>query len=151
MQLEEALDPFARLGRDLRRLGGGAEPEHEVELAPPRDLDDARELDLAQLDGRPRERAHDGGGIAGIDEQPQPGEHVAHLGALEKRVRRFYANRRRLHPVHGGPRLRRAIGRAGRRRRGDSGAGHPFKDTRGDCAGHAKLMGRLRAAATLEQ
>ena len=27
VQLDEALDPFARLRRDLRRLGGGAEPE----------------------------------------------------------------------------------------------------------------------------
>ena len=31
-----------------------ARPSDEVELAPPRDLDDARELDLAQLDRRPR-------------------------------------------------------------------------------------------------
>ena len=62
-----------------------ARPSDEVDLAPPaRDLDDARELDLAQLDGRSRQRAHDRGGVLRIDEQPQPGEHVAHLGALQK-------------------------------------------------------------------
>ncbi len=33
-----------------------------------------------------RERAHDGGGVLGVDEQAHPGEHVAHLGALEKRA-----------------------------------------------------------------
>ena len=37
-----------------------ASADHEVELAPPRDLDHAREIDLAQLDRRARERAHDG-------------------------------------------------------------------------------------------
>ena len=35
VQLDEALDAFARLGRHLRRLGGGGEAEDEVELAPP--------------------------------------------------------------------------------------------------------------------
>ena len=45
----------------------------------------AREVDRAQLDRRPRERAHDRAGVAGVDEQAQPGEHVADLGALEER------------------------------------------------------------------
>ena len=45
----------------------------------------AREVDRAQLDRRARERAHDGAGVAGVDEQPQPREQVAHLGALEER------------------------------------------------------------------
>ena len=36
MQLDEALDAFARLGRHLRRLGGGGETDDEVELAPAR-------------------------------------------------------------------------------------------------------------------
>ena len=37
--------------------------------------------------GRARERAHDRAGVARVDEQPQPGEQVAHLGALEERRR----------------------------------------------------------------
>ena len=53
VQLDEALDAFARLGRHLRGLGDGGEPGDEVELAPAGDLDDAGELDLAQLDGGP--------------------------------------------------------------------------------------------------
>ena len=141
VQLDEALDPFARLGRHLRGLGGGGEAEHEVELAPARDLDHARELDLAQLDRGPGERAHDGGGVLRIDQQPQPGEHVAHLGALEKRPRllatRRAAARRTL--------CRGATRWAGRRRRGDSGAGHQRKDTRGGLCGEL----RDRTAATL--
>ena len=58
-----------------------------VELAPARDLGAAGDVDRAQLDGRARERAHDRAGVAGVDEQPQPGEQVAHLGALEERRR----------------------------------------------------------------
>ena len=66
MELQEALDAFARLGGHLRRLGGGGEAEDELDLAclssgtegapwgtPAGDLDDAGELYLAQLDGRP--------------------------------------------------------------------------------------------------
>ena len=87
VELQEAEDPLARLGRQLRRLGRGDERGDHVELAPPRDLHAAREVDRAQLDRRPRERAHDGAGVARVDEQPQPGEHVADLGALEERRR----------------------------------------------------------------
>ena len=47
----------------------------------------AREVDRPQLHGRPRERAHDRAGVAGVDQQPQPREQVAHLGALEERRR----------------------------------------------------------------
>ena len=56
------------------------------EGAPPGDLDHARELDLTQLDRRARERAHNRGGVLRVDEQAHPGEHVAHLGALEERA-----------------------------------------------------------------
>ena len=77
VELEEAEDALARLGRQLRRLGGGDERADHVELAPPRDLDAAREVGGAQLDRRARERAHRGAGVGGVDEQPQPGEHVA--------------------------------------------------------------------------
>ena len=85
VQLHEALDPLARLRRHLRRLRGGGEADDEVELAPPRDLDHAREVDLAQPDRGARERPHDGGGVLRIDEQPQPGEHVPDLGPLHQR------------------------------------------------------------------
>ena len=87
VELEERADALARLGRDLRRLERGAERGDHVELAPARDLRAAGDVDRAQLDGRPRERAHDRAGVARIDEQPQPGEQVAHLGALEERRR----------------------------------------------------------------
>ena len=80
----EALDPFACLRRHLRRLARGRQPEHEVELAPPRDLDHPREIDLSQLDRRAGERAHDRGGVLWIDQQPHPGEHVAHLRPPEE-------------------------------------------------------------------
>ena len=63
VELEEGEDALARLGRQLRRLGRGDERADHVELAPPRDLDAAREVDRAQLDRRPRERAHHGAGV----------------------------------------------------------------------------------------
>src|SRR5262245_38664252 len=59
VQLDEARDALARLRWHLRRLGGGLQADDEVELAPPRDLDHAREVDLAQLDRRARESTHD--------------------------------------------------------------------------------------------
>jgi len=125
VQRDEALDAFARLGGHLRGLGGGGEADDEVDLAclssgtegapggaPAGDLDDARELDLAQLDGRPRQRAHDGSGVLWVDEQSQPGEHVAHLGALQKADR---LNRVPLLAARCGVRpTRRAVGRRGR-------------------------------------
>ena len=84
VQLEEAEDALARLGRQLGRLGRGHQRADHVELAPARDLHAARDVDRAQLDRRAGEGAHDGAGVAGIDEQPQPGEHVLDLGALEE-------------------------------------------------------------------
>ncbi len=87
VQLEEAQDALARLGRQLGRLGGGHQRADHVELAPARDLHAARDVDRPQLDRRAREGAHHGAGVAGIDEQAQPGEHVLDLGALEERGR----------------------------------------------------------------
>ena len=87
VELEEEDDPVARLGRDLRRLQGGGERRDHVELAPARDLGHPREVDRPQLDRRPRQRAHDRARVAGVDQQPQPGQQVAHLGALEERRR----------------------------------------------------------------
>ena len=85
VQPQEVRDALARLGRDLRRLERGAQRRDHVELAAAGDLGDAREVDGAQLDGRPGERAHHRAGVARVDEQAQPGEQVAHLGALEER------------------------------------------------------------------
>ena len=98
VELEEAEDPLARLGRQLRRLGRGDERADHVELAPPRDLHAAREVDRAQLDRRAGERADDGARVGGVDEQPQPREHVLDLGALEERRRARQAVRARRAP-----------------------------------------------------
>ena len=82
--LRKPEDALARLGRQLRRLGRRHQRADHVELAPARDLHAARDVDRAQLDRRAGQGAHDGAGVAGIDEQPQPGEHVLDLGALEE-------------------------------------------------------------------
>ena len=70
VQRDEALDPFARLRRDLRRLGRRAEPGDEVELAPTRELDHAREMRpgaarSAGARARARPRTRRGGRRAG--------------------------------------------------------------------------------------
>ncbi len=87
VELQEGLDPLPRLGRDLRafqrRLAGG---DH-VELAPPRDRRQPRQVGGAQLDRRPGQRPRRGRRVVGIGEHPQPGDRVAHLGALEERRR----------------------------------------------------------------
>ena len=75
-------------------VGAAARPDH------------TGQLDLAAVDRRTRERAHDGGGVLRVDEQPHPGEHVANLRPLR--------NTRLLLPA------RRALGRGGR----DSWARH---------------------------
>ena len=87
VQRDEPLDAFARLGRHLRRLGGGRQAGDQIQLAPARDLDHARQVGLAQLDRRARQRAHDGGRVLRIDQQAHPREHVAHLRARQE-VRR---------------------------------------------------------------
>ena len=112
-------------GVDLRRLGRGGERGDHVELAPARDLHAARDVDRAQLDRRPRERAHDGAGVARVDEQPQPGEDVLDLGALEAaprrragcRARRARRARRRSPGPPGAPSARGRRRRPARRRR----------------------------------
>ena len=67
----------------LGRLDRGGEPSDQIELASAGNLDDTREVDLAQLDRRAGERAHHGGGVLGVEQQPHPGEDVAHLRAGE--------------------------------------------------------------------
>ena len=95
----------ARRKRWIRsRASGGtcgdsiAEPQRRdhVELASARDLDDARQIDLAQLDRRARQRAHHRGGVLRIGQQAHPGQHIAHLRPLgERRRSRVLARRRR--------------------------------------------------------
>ncbi len=85
LELEEGLDPVARLRRQLGALEGGVERRDHVELAPPRDGGAASQVDRAQLDRRARERPDDRGRVRGVGQHPQPGEHVSNLGALEER------------------------------------------------------------------
>ena len=84
VELEEVADAVARLRRDLRGLERGVEAGDHVELPAAGDLRHAREVDRAQLDRRAGERAHHGAGVAGVDQQAQPREQVADLGALEE-------------------------------------------------------------------
>ena len=83
---QEVRDPLARLGRELRRLGRSVQRRDHVDLPPPRDLHAARDVGGGQLDRRARERPHDRRGVARVNEQPQPRQHVAHLGAIEEGV-----------------------------------------------------------------
>ncbi len=87
VELEEGLDPLPRLGLELgaveRRLAGG---DH-VELAAPGDRRQPRQVAGAQLDRRPGQRPGRRGRVVGVGEHPQPGDRVAHLGALEQRRR----------------------------------------------------------------
>ena len=85
LELQERLDPVARLGAELGALERGVERRDHVELAPPRDRRDAGEVGRAQVDRRAGERAHDRGGVVGVGEHPQPGQRVAHLRPLEER------------------------------------------------------------------
>ena len=86
--LRKREDALARLGRQLRRLGRGDERATMSSLRRrPRSGRSAR--------GRPTRSSIGGRASArttapasdGVDEQPQPGEHVADLGALEERRR----------------------------------------------------------------
>ena len=82
---DEALDPFARLRWDLRRLGCRRQSGDEVELAPARNLDHARKMRLAKLDRRSCERTHDRGGVLWVNEQTHPREHVSDLRTPQER------------------------------------------------------------------
>ena len=137
-------------GDDLRRLGGGDERADHVELAPPRDLDAAREVAGAQLDRRARERAHGGARVVRVGEQPQPREHVAHLGALEERRRADDLERHRALLQRDGDRLALVAHRPRRARAMRSGR-TPSRiealDVGGDALG---LRALVRAAPELD-
>ena len=146
-QLEEAPDALARVRRDLGRLDRGRERRHHVQLAPPRQRDHAREVDLAQLDRRARERAHDRGGVVGVGEQAHPGEHIAHLRALAEGGRAAFLaqcvarGRRDLRGGRHRPRIRVSPGR---------GHGSPYALRMGSDAidwGAAQRIGELIAGS----
>ena len=86
-EAEEGADPVACLGRDLGTLQRGLERRDHVELAAPGDRRAAGEIDRAKLDRGPAQRPHRGGGVSGVSEQAQPGDHVPHLGTSEEGVR----------------------------------------------------------------
>ena len=100
VQLQEHADPLAGLGWDLRRLRRGGECRDHVELPSPGDLRAPCDVNRAQLDRRPGQRADDGRRVGGVGEQAQPGEEVADLGPLEER-------RLADQPVRHGPLLER--------------------------------------------
>ena len=146
VHLEERGDPLARLGRDLGRLQRRAERRDHVELAPAGDLRAAREVDRAQLDRRAGERADHGAGVAGVGEQPQPGEQVADLRALEEggRAREPVGDRALLQRRGDG--LALALDRADEHAdvlRRDAVARHEPLDVRGD---RLRLRALVRAA-----
>ena len=84
VELQEGLDPVARLGRQLRALERGLERRDHVEPAPAGDRGASREVDRAKLHRRPGQRPDHRGGVGGVGEHPKPREHVADLGPLEQ-------------------------------------------------------------------
>ena len=145
VQAQEAEHALARLGRELGRLRRGDERGDHVELAPPGDLDAAREVDGAQLDRGARQRADDRPGVGGVDEQPQPGQDVLDLRALEEGARAHEPVRHRALLERDGERLALAADGAhddpdvaGR----DAGAHEPL-----DLAGHGLGLRALVRAA----
>ena len=87
VQAQERLRAVAPLGGELRALQRGRHRRGQVELAPPGQLGEPRHVHGVDLDRRAREGAHGRAGVGGVGQHPQPGEHVAHLGALEVRRR----------------------------------------------------------------
>ncbi len=87
VELEEGLDPLARLGLELGRVERRLAAGDHVELAPAGDRRQPGEVAGAQFDRRPGQRASRGGRVVGVGEHAQPGDRVAHLGALEERGR----------------------------------------------------------------
>ena len=84
VELQERAQPIARGRRQLRALERGLERGDHVELAAPGDRRAAGEVDRAELDRRPGQRADDRGGVVRIGERAQPGDRVADLGTAEE-------------------------------------------------------------------
>ena len=83
VEAQERARPVAALLGELRALERGRNRARHVELAPAGELCEPRHVDGAQLDGWTRERPHHCAGVIRVRQRTQPGEHVAHLGALE--------------------------------------------------------------------
>ena len=83
VQAQEVLGAVAALGRQLRPLERGADRRRHVELAPPGQLGQPGDVHRVQPHRGPRHHAHGGAGVGRVGQQPQPGQQVAHLGALE--------------------------------------------------------------------
>ena len=89
VQFQEAPDPLARLRRQLGGLHRARQRRHHLQALAANDLDHPRQVDLAQLDRGPRQRAHRRRGVSRVHEQTHPREHVAHLRSLQQlRTRR---------------------------------------------------------------
>ena len=83
VQAQEVLGAVAALGRQLRALQRGRHRRRHVQLAPPRQLRQAGDVHRVQPDRRTDHHAHRGPRVRRVGQQPQPGQQVAHLGALE--------------------------------------------------------------------
>src|SRR6187549_2915023 len=84
VELQEGLDPLARLGRDLRALQRRLAARDHVGLAAPRDRRQPRQVGGAQPDRRPGQRPRRRRRVGRVGEDAQPGDRVADLGALEE-------------------------------------------------------------------
>ena len=85
VEAQERAGAVAPLLGQLRALERGGHRRRHVELAPPSELGEPSDVDRAQLYRWSAERADDGARVVWVGERSQPGEHVAHLGALEVR------------------------------------------------------------------
>ncbi len=85
VELEEGLDPLARLGLELGAVEGGLAGGDHVLLAAPGDRRQPRQVAGAQFDRRPGQRPRHRRRVVGIGQRPQPGDRVANLGPLEER------------------------------------------------------------------
>jgi hypothetical protein len=83
VERQEALDPFPRLRRHLWRLERRRQRSDDVKAAPPGDLDDLGEVDVAHLDRRTEQRPGCSARIVGIDENAEPRNHVPDLSPSE--------------------------------------------------------------------
>ena len=87
VELEEGLDSLPSLGRDLGALEGRVAGGDHVDLPPPGNRRQPRQVGRAQLDRRPGQRPRGGSRVSWVGEHPQPGDRVTDLGTLEQRRR----------------------------------------------------------------
>src|SRR5207244_2360503 len=81
---QEVLDPLACLGWHRGQFLSRLQRRDHVQLASPGNLSRAREVDRAELDGRPDQRANNGAGVVGVEQEPEPGKQIAYLGSVEE-------------------------------------------------------------------